>query len=276
MTSGSIRSDGDFVSQTGVCNYPQFSIVYCVYFLDSPANGVFRTGAGERITSNGGTTDADGFLSYQFPPDDPTSPDDIVAEYKTGNLTIGATTHDDPLVSSSSVYGTWVHYGHTYDLTTGTQGLYIVKEGINPVSPAWLTPTNVAGNLSNASLYKTNLWIDSAAEGDVGQGMALGHWVLSPFVATQAQIVAQMMQRAPTSDFLAGGNCTYFSMTDPTTLPTPDIGPISAVYAKSGSSFTGLSTFPSDWGSTPSVVTPYGSRLRTNVRIGPNFRMGSK
>jgi hypothetical protein len=111
-------------------------------------------------------------------------------------------------------------------------------------------------NLTNASLYKLNLWVDDVTEGDTGIGLSLGHVVAAPFVATQAQILAQMKQRALTADFTVANN-VFFPCVDPSN-PETQLGSLVAMWAKSGPDFVINLSQPVDWNVTPTPPTPPG------------------
>lgn len=164
---------------------------------------------------------------------------------------LGATNID--VISGASAYTHWIHFAITRDVSTTAIFAYFLLEGFNPASPSYLiTPSR--GNQS-ASGTTLGLWTDVSDLTSLG-GNAFGHWIQYAGVLTEAQVLAQFQQRAPTAT-VAAGTYTYLPCNDATTVHV-DAGSTATNFTPTGS-FNNFASEPVEWASAPVNSYPFGA-----------------
>jgi len=193
------------------------------------------------------------FAVFQAPPNDF---DGLADEYTTGAALVGGTGHFDHLGSSASTSGIWIHAGFTRVGSSGVQKIYIIKENFDPVTPSYLISTT-GGTLTAAAATTLCGWIENT--GAQGLNVSLAHAIVSDFVATEAQMLSQFSQRAPTTAF-STPTYTYLSCDDET-APEVDKGSTAANFTKTGT-FAADATMPAEWLRTQPLNYPQRSAQR--------------
>lgn len=193
-------------------------------------NGTFPTPAILRTATAGFWT------AFQ---DDAANGDDIEVEYKTG----ASTNNDVSIGSNASLVGKWIHFAFVYTHSTGAQSIYVLTEGFNPASPSFLLSPSV-GTTSATLPTIVDVFSDVRDDLPFVNGK-IGHVIVAPFAPTQAQVIAQFQQRAPTAAFSGAGSYTYLACTDAANVEI-DAGTTASNFTKTGS-FTDSTEQPLEW-----------------------------
>lgn len=232
-----IRNNGAIIDLTG-----GFSYILAIKLTTIQGAGVYRAGFVLKDVADGGFTNV-----YQYPPD--ALGGGLVTELNTPGfaaLLLG----DNPTLD-----GVWVHLGFTWNAGTTDQFLYALTEGFNSGAPAFLIPPANAGTEPAWQPNPTTafVWTDDLFGSDPGIDVALGHVIIVDSVLTQAEIIAQFQQRAPTATVMAS-NYTYLDMLDPATVEV-DMGSTAQNFAKTPG-FAVEAGEPSEWAIVPPPPTP--------------------
>lgn len=235
MTTTSVKSGGAFISRASgaLITAGDFSIIGASKW-SAAVNGNFPCAFA--LQGVAGAASADWVELFQ---DDVPNGDDI---FQSWQLLTGGT--GAVLGSNAALVGKWIHWGYSYVALTTTLTLYAILEGFNPASPSFLLSTSatVKAPLNNT----TFLWNDNS--GDIGIGLSEAHWISAGVAMSQAQVLAQFGQRAPTSVVTAVAY-SYLDMS--TTNPTTDLGSIASNFTATnnsgGAAFTIDPSQPSDW-----------------------------
>lgn len=238
MTTTSVKSNGASLSRASgtLVTLGDFSILGASKW--SPAvNGNFPCAfALQGVT---GASTADWVELFQ---DDVPNGDDI---FQTWQLLTGSS--GAALGSNAALINKWIHWAYSYVLSTSTLTIRAMLEGFNPSSPSFLLNTAVVVKVPVNNT--TFLWNDNS--GDLGIGLSQAHWIATSSAMSQAQVLAQFGQRAPTSVVTASAY-SYLDMAS--TNPTNDLGSIASNFTAAnnsgGTAFTIDPSQPSDWNPT--------------------------
>ncbi len=244
--ANSVTSSTRYLSRTtgSICS-GSYTLLLAIKFPDAPANGVYRGVAGllGRLLNAGGSMCAVG----QDPPDDG---DDTYVFLKGSD----GTTNKGGGVANSTTDGHWVHIAivFTGNTTAGSVNLYAALEGFNPASPSYLYTVNQGGVDPARTTGTTYIFTDGDI--DLPGGARIGHVILTPQALTEAQLLAQFAQRAPTAVVTGGGSYTYLSCTDAANVHV-DSGTFATNFTAAGAGvFSDSQDQPSEWANSGLIM----------------------
>jgi len=214
-------------------------VVYlgAIYPLGNLANGHYDVSFQARSSANSFHTQAE---IYQTPGDDAV-PHKLRFDYATS--TTAGTSVD--IAAGSSVYNKWVHWAISVS-STQQAVLYAILEGFNPASPSYLVHSSVGTVRSDADMAR--FCIEASDNTTVATNTRQGHLIVSEFEPTEAEILAQFAQRAPTAAFAAH---------DHLYLPCNDAANVNDDQGNPGTNWTLTGTFagaanqPFEWSGLP-------------------------
>lgn len=208
-----------------------WTIIWAVKATTGGGIDEFRASLGLRNTTNGKQI----FEQYEF--------DDIDTQlfYKGTN----GTTNLQPTIEAEDVPGAWRHMAISSDSDGNPAEFYYIAEGFNQGTPSYIyrNTDTTNGIYNQAGTCKLGIWFDAAAaDEDVGNTIRLAHVVVYASALSEASILAQMKQRAPT-----GSAAIYYPCSASASVGTDSSGNGRNATVTHSASFSDVADEPSDW-----------------------------
>lgn len=245
------------VTSTTIFSAAAFTIV--VAYKTTTGGGVdeFRAVFGLRNTTNAKQM----FELYEF--------DDIDTQafYKATN----GTTNVQPSVETypgGVVPTTWRHAAITCDSDGNPLDIYLIAEGFNQGSPSYIyRNTDTTNGMYNQSgTVKLGVWCDAAAaDEDQGNTIRIAHVIVYGSVLSEASILAQFKQRAPT-----GAAAIYYPCSASASIGTDSSGNGRNATVAHSASFSDVADEPSDWATAVSdlpIAATAAQRVNRNTLL---------
>lgn len=155
----------------------------------------------------------------------------------------GGATEKTTITSLASIVGKGVHLAYTRNTATGAQNVYAAFEG----SPGTLLITPTVGSYDGGAGFGSTIQFLADSDGDLGTGVIVARSLLVQAELTQAQVIAQFGQRAPTAAVTAA-SYSLLGMQN-AAAPNIDIGSTATNFATdtSAGSFSDNAWQPTDW-----------------------------
>ena len=222
-----------------------FSLIGAIYFNANTINGDYHV---PFQLWNSGTT-ATYFELYRTPPDD-ANPNDLYLFYRTAG---GG--QDVNIADSSVAYGHWIHIAWTQSAALAGN-FYAAFEGFAATPTYLITPSR--GTIVNAST-RIEAWTEKdQATITVATSIRQAHLIAAEAELTEAQVLSQWRQRAPTSTVTAVDNL-YLACNDAANVED-DQGSPGTNWTKTGTFAAALGQ-PSEWGGMPPLLLDSHYRL---------------